>query len=192
MLGEKNQRKNHGLSSEGRNEICTCCHSLITPDLPGSFNLNQTGLLPTLADSGFFLTYQHKVKTMCKHTSVCMGVCACLLQAHCGGDLEKSETSCCGVQAWARQQIYWQTTSVQKSQIPDCQIFAIWGLCFQVYFDQIPRINLFHKRKAIASDECSWLERQKVSQQQQKKERLLKHKSIIPFTLSWALFSHAF
>ena len=80
----------------------------------------------------------------------------------------------------------------KKSQIPDCLIFAIWGLCFQVYFDQIPRINLFHKRKAIAPNECSWLEILKVSQQQQKKERLLKHKNIIPFTLSKALFSHAF
>ena len=85
MLGEKNQRKNHGLSSEGCNEICTCCHSLITPDLPGSFNLNQTGLLPTLADSGIFFTYQHKVETMCKHTCVCMGVCACLLLTHWDG-----------------------------------------------------------------------------------------------------------
>ena len=85
MLGEKNQRTNHGLSSEGCNEICTCCHSLITPDLPGSFNLNQTGLLPTLADSGIFFTYQHKVKTMCKHTCVCMGVCVCLLLTHWEG-----------------------------------------------------------------------------------------------------------
>ena len=191
MLGEKNQIKNHGLSSEGRNEICTCCHSLITPDLPGSFNLNQTGLLPALADSGIFLPISIKSKP-CASTRVCAWVCVRVGYKHTGGDLEKSETSCCGVQAGARQQIYWQLTSAQKSQIPDCLIFAIWGLCFQVYFDQIPRSNLFHKRKATAPNEFSWLARQKVSQQQQKKERLLKHKNIIPFTLSWALFSHAF
>lgn len=42
-----------------------------------------------------------------------------------GGDLEKSETSSCWVEAEARQQTYPQTTSAQKRQIPDSLIFAI-------------------------------------------------------------------
>lgn len=44
VLGEKNQKKNHGLSPGGRNKVCTCCHSLTAPDRPGSLDLNQTDL----------------------------------------------------------------------------------------------------------------------------------------------------
>ena len=87
---EKNQRKNHGLSSEGRNETCTCCHSLITPDLPGSFNLNQIGLLPTLADAGVFLPISTKSKP-CASTCVCAWVCVRVCYKHTGrGHLEKN------------------------------------------------------------------------------------------------------
>lgn len=87
MLGEKNQRKNYGPSAEGCKEICTCCHSLITPDLSGSLDLNQTGLRPSRADGGLFylLVQSQKCGRVCRHTCVCVGVCARLLETNWEG-----------------------------------------------------------------------------------------------------------
>lgn len=171
MLGEKNQRKNHGLSSEGRNETCTCRHSLTTPDLPGSFNLNQIGLLPTLADAGVFFTYQHKVKAMCKHMCVCTGVCACLLQTYWEEAPRKElRLLVVGCRQGQDSRFTSKRLQPQKAKFQIAWYLQFEACCFQVYFDQIPRINFFHKRKAIAPNEFSWSEWQKVSQQQQKKE----------------------
>lgn len=84
------------------------------------------------------------------HTYVNRGVCARVL----GKDLEDSETLLQGRGGGKSANSLANYFSLEKanSRFPDiCNLKVL----FQVYFDQIPRINSFHKRKAIAPNELS-------------------------------------
>lgn len=80
-VGWKESKKELWAEFGGCDETCTCCHSLITPDLPGSVDLNQTVLWPSPTDVGLFfnlLALSQNCVQVCAHTRVCMGACVCL------------------------------------------------------------------------------------------------------------------
>lgn len=70
----KESKKELWAEFRGRNEMCTCCHSLTTPDLPGRVDLNQTGLWPSLDDAGLFSPTSMQSQTCDAHIHVHKGV----------------------------------------------------------------------------------------------------------------------
>lgn len=136
-IGWKESKKELWAEFRGCNETCTCCHSLTTPDFPGSVDLNQTGLWPSLADVGLFLPTSTQSKTCASvyvHAHVCAWVCHvrfCWTQTG-KGDLEEEETDDGGVEAGAN---YFSLENAM-SRFPD---ICNWRVVFSSLFWSNPQ-----------------------------------------------------
>lgn len=131
--------------------MCTCCHSLTTPDLPGRVDLNQTGLWPSLDDAGLFSPTSMQSQT-CARTHPCSQGCARVCVDVCWtqsgkGDLEEEETDCGREEGGTEARANYFSLEKATLRFPDV---CDWRTVFSICSDQTSRNNCFHERETIA------------------------------------------